>query len=70
MAIAPFAPETTVDELYLLGSSALLAGNKRNGMRYLRFAAQRATPRDSTYIYLKEMEGLNVPLDAATSPSH
>ena len=66
-AIAPFSADTTVDDLYLLGSSAVLAGRSREGTLFLKFAAQRATSSDLTYTYLKEMKGLDTRLGSLES---
>lgn len=58
-AVNPFSPQATAEDLYWLGSSALLAGKEREGAMFLRFAAQKASLNDPVwYEHLKELERL------------
>lgn len=55
--VYPFSPSATPEELFLLGSSAFLAGHSEEGTMILRFAAQKVSPKDATwYERLKELE--------------
>ncbi|MDP3703110.1 MAG: hypothetical protein Q8R78_01805 [Candidatus Omnitrophota bacterium] len=55
--VNPFSSLATAEDLYWLGSSALLVGKEREGAMCLRFAAQKASPNDLVlYERLKELE--------------
>jgi tetratricopeptide (TPR) repeat protein len=53
----PFVDQMTYQDLYDLGSTALLAGKTREGAMFLRFAAQKAPPEDPAWFeHLKNLE--------------
>lgn len=55
--VNPFSSLATAEDLYWLGSSALLAGKEREGAMFLRFAAEKVSPDDPVwYERLKELE--------------
>ena len=63
-AVNAFSSSVTIEELYWLGSSALLAGHKREGAMFLRFAAEKVSPQDGEwYERLKEIERSAVHVD-------
>ena len=56
-AVHPFSSDTTLEHLYWLASSALLAGRFSEGALLLRCFAQKVPPDDATwYERLKELE--------------